>query len=276
MLRKLSACLCLACICGPLMAVIAPGDSLDQAIDELGEPRARISLPDKVYLLAFDRGVIWVRGTRVVGVDSLTAEAFADRQKASVAQRDQLLRRELETVTRDRARELAADAEAKRQASLVEQVRKEVRFPTYPLSAFGNYYSVDAKDSQSAQVAVDFSRPADHDRGRNGAITKVYLIVTNCQPTEVERRNMVLTFVSRDGEVKAVAQAVLPSMAPNERTTLMVPVPAAKTGGNGGVGDGRSIYELRMDLYDEEMRKVTLTNSRWLRVDPDSPEANFR
>jgi hypothetical protein len=80
--------LALALSAASLVADVAPGDTLEQAVATLGAPRGRLQVAGR-NLVYFERGEIEVRDGRVTRVDLLTPEEHAARQAREAQQRDE-------------------------------------------------------------------------------------------------------------------------------------------------------------------------------------------
>lgn len=256
----------------PSHASTLPGDSESDAIKENGEPRARIPLPDGSTLIAFERGEIWVRNGKVIKTDLLSANAFAERQKAEFERR---LREESERLLAEESNQrrikaldeqrLRSEAEQRR---LDEIVRREaLGLPATDenvASVFGPFRPTNTLKDGTRGIAILLADESEHQADSRGTLNRVFLDVLHTGETPVYSSRLLTTFYDREGRILRSVHEYVGVLLPGECRPVTLNVRDSSP--RRGIGDGSKVMEIRFDLFSQEGVRLPIFQSRWVRV----------
>jgi hypothetical protein len=240
-----------------------PGDPASQALQQLGEPRASVALPSEVTVLAFDRGDVWVRKGIIIKTELVSEAIAAERRKAEQQSRTLREREQKEAARRAEEVQSLRKEQEGRQAELIEQVRREVRYPVHPPSLMAGFVAVRDFSGTTGALALRFSAPRDHAREPSGKVTALYLEVVGPMQEQIPSGTLVATFLDSKGAVLDSSQLALAPLAPGE--VRMLALRLGRSARSPGIGDGSSVDEVRFDFFAADLSVRYVDKPRWLR-----------
>jgi hypothetical protein len=240
-----------------------PGDLESEAVRQLGDPRANVSLPGGVTVLAFDRGDVWVRKGVIIKTDLVSEAVAAGRRKAEQQSRALREREQKEAAKRAEEMQSLRKEQDARQAELLEQVRREVRHPVHPPSFMASFVAVRDFSGTAGAVALRFSTPRDHARSPSGMVTALYLELYGPMQGETPPGTLVATLLDARGEVLDSSQLAIPSLSPG--AVQMLTLRLGRSPHSPGIGNGSAVDEVRFDFFADDLSVRHIDKPRWLR-----------